>query len=226
MPRRLAGCHVPESGRAVVAGGEQLAAVGRELDRVDVAGVAAFELANRLAGGGVPNLCRMVPAAGGDQLAVRRNGGRGHGAVRAVPHDRLARVSRFHSCASLPPIVSTCWPSGANIADQTSPPSLLKSSSGVESIGSVLGIGRCSCPHRRRQDPTATRRLSSDDGEHRRAAVGREADRIERLAGRFHGRELRRIGQPPEPRRAVVAGGERERAVGAIGRATTPIRDA
>ena len=83
---RLAGGDVPDPGRAIVAGREQFDAIGRELDRVDVAGVAAVELANRVPGGGVPNLGRVIPTAGGDEFAIGRHGRRGDCAVRAEAH--------------------------------------------------------------------------------------------------------------------------------------------
>ena len=78
---------------------------------------------------GVPNLGRVVPAAGGDQPAVGRNGGGSDGAVRAVAHDRACAIEipQLRIVAADREHVAAI---GANIADQTSPPSWLKSRKG------------------------------------------------------------------------------------------------
>ena len=74
--RGFAGLDVPQSGRAVVTGGQEFAAVGREFHCVDKLGVPAFEFADRSAGLGIPNLGRRIPTAGGDQSAIGRKGRR------------------------------------------------------------------------------------------------------------------------------------------------------
>src|SRR5262245_44799994 len=70
---RLAGCNIPEPRCTVVAGCKQLTTIRREVDRVNVSSVTTIELANSTSGRRIPNLCRVIPTAGRNQLAVRRD---------------------------------------------------------------------------------------------------------------------------------------------------------
>ena len=162
-------CDVPQAGRAVVAGGEHFAAVGRELDRVDVAGVAASSL--RIAW---PVAASQILAEW-SQLPVTKSLPSGERAAEATAPCGLnrttgRRVSRFHSSASLPPIVSTCWPSRANIAAQTTPPSLLKSSTVSSGIALAIAGGT---PRVAATDSSDSTLRSSRRGDQRRC--GRRA---------------------------------------------------
>ena len=68
---RVAGGHVPQPHRVIVAAAGQGLAVGAERHRPDGAGVAGEGAADRVAGGHVPQPHRAIVAAAGQGLAVR-----------------------------------------------------------------------------------------------------------------------------------------------------------
>ena len=80
------GLHIPESGGAIIAGGQNGFAIGSKSRAVDVARVPAGQLSHGLAGLGIPDLGRVIPTGRDDEPSVGRKFSPGDGPVRAETH--------------------------------------------------------------------------------------------------------------------------------------------